>query len=423
MSNISIKVEGLGKRYYIGHANEERYTAMRDVIANNVKRFGINLKRLFSENSSVSGDRIEEFWALKDVDFEINQGDTVGIIGRNGAGKSTLLKVLSRITEPTTGRIKINGRISSLLEVGTGFHPELSGSENIYLNGAILGMSRAEIKHKFDEIVDFSGVEKFLDTPVKRYSSGMYMRLAFAVAAHLESEILVVDEVLAVGDAEFRKKCLGKMNEVSKTGRTILFVSHEMNAIRELCKKAVLLHNGGILLQGECNYVINKYSQNVKTQFGERYWETDDRPGDNISKLNYCRLISSDKVACSVFANTEQIGVEVNYDIYENSSRVNICVALYSSGEQLIFMSFPEKEMIRTDKGIHSMVCWIPSHIINVDAYSIRVTAHTFYPTILHFDVMDALQFEVINSDVEDMYDYKDKMAGIIKINCNWELI
>jgi lipopolysaccharide transport system ATP-binding protein len=261
MSYPIIKVEGLGKRYFIGHEKAERYTALRDVIMNNVKSIGKNFRQLFNdETASISGDEIEAFWALKDLDFEINQGDAIGIMGRNGAGKSTLLKVLSRITEPTSGRIEIRGRMASLLEVGTGFHPELSGRENIYLNGAILGMARAEIKRKFDEIVDFSGVEKFLDTPVKRYSSGMYVRLAFAVAAHLESEILIVDEVLAVGDAEFQKKCLGKMSEVSAgEGRTVLFVSHNMASIRQFCNRALLLDKGQIIGNGGVSEIIKQY--------------------------------------------------------------------------------------------------------------------------------------------------------------------
>ena len=220
----AIKVENLGKSYLVGHnaAQGERYTALRDVIACNAKSLARKTRDMFHGRAIIQGDEVEEFWALKDVSFEIKQGDRVGIIGRNGAGKSTLLKILSRITEPTTGRITINGRVASLLEVGTGFHPELTGRENIFLNGAILGMGRKEIQRKFDEIVDFAEVEKFLDTPVKRYSSGMYVRLAFAVAAHLEPEILVVDEVLAVGDAQFQKKCLGKMKEVGSEGRTVI---------------------------------------------------------------------------------------------------------------------------------------------------------------------------------------------------------
>jgi lipopolysaccharide transport system ATP-binding protein len=268
MKNTIIKVEGLGKKYYIGHSDKESYTAMRDVITNSVIGLGKSVKRLFDKNiSNIAGDEIEEFWALKDLNFEFNKGDIVGIVGRNGAGKSTLLKLLSRITAPTVGRIEMNGRLASLLEVGTGFHPELTGRENIFLNGAILGMSRNEIKKKFDEIVDFSGVEKFLDTPVKRYSSGMYVRLAFAVAANLESEILIVDEVLSVGDTEFQSKCIGKMNEISKgEGRTVLFVSHNLLAIKQLCNKGILLENGSKKNEGEISEVIKKYSVGILDQ-------------------------------------------------------------------------------------------------------------------------------------------------------------
>ncbi len=260
MSNIAIKAENLGKKYIIHHEKKESYKIFQDVLVNGGKKIITSLNP-FAKTSTVEDETTEDFWALDDVNFTINKGDKVGIIGRNGAGKSTLLKVLSRITEPTTGKIHINGRIASLLEVGTGFHPELTGRENIYLNGAILGMSRKEIKEKFDEIVAFAEVEKFLDTPVKRYSSGMYVRLAFSVAAHLEPEILVVDEVLAVGDVEFQKKCLGKMGEVSKEGRTILFVSHNMSAISALCNKVILLRNGQIEFNGNTSVAIQKYMQ------------------------------------------------------------------------------------------------------------------------------------------------------------------
>jgi lipopolysaccharide transport system ATP-binding protein len=252
-----ITVENLSKKYIIGHQKQERYTALRDVLTNGAKRFTDKLRHPFA--APESDPTHEEFWALKDVSFDIQQGDRVGIIGRNGAGKSTLLKVLSRITEPTSGKVSIKGRVASLLEVGTGFHPELTGRENIFLNGAILGMSKAEIKKKFDEIVAFAEVEKFLDTPVKRYSSGMYVRLAFAVAAHLEPEVLIVDEVLAVGDASFQKKCLGKMQDVSNQGRTILFVSHSMAAIRNLCTKAIYLDNGKVRSIGNTEAGISEY--------------------------------------------------------------------------------------------------------------------------------------------------------------------
>ena len=252
-----ISVENLSKKYIIGHQKQERYTTLRDVLADGAKRFTDKLRHPFA----APGNDLthEEFWALKDISFDIQQGDRVGIIGRNGAGKSTLLKILSRITEPTSGKASIKGRVASLLEVGTGFHPELSGRENIFLNGAILGMNKAEIKGKFDEIVAFAEIEKFLDTPVKRYSSGMYVRLAFAVAAHLEPEILIVDEVLAVGDAQFQKKCMGKMEEVGSEGRTVLFVSHNMTSIQQLCGTGILLRDGIVHETGSIEKVIETY--------------------------------------------------------------------------------------------------------------------------------------------------------------------
>lgn len=265
VSDTVIQVENLGKRYIIAHQAEKnnRHDTLRDVITAGTKTVARKLLKP-SSKSQLHPTR-EEFWALKDISFEIKQGDRVGIIGRNGAGKSTLLKILSRITEPTNGRIRIQGRVASLLEVGTGFHPELTGRENIYLNGAILGMSKVEITRKFDEIVAFSEVEKFLDTPVKRYSSGMYVRLAFAVAAHLEPEILIVDEVLAVGDIQFQKKCLGKMESVASEGRTVLFVSHNVAAVRNLCKSAILMNRGKLELQGDASTVLQHYIEGGAT--------------------------------------------------------------------------------------------------------------------------------------------------------------
>jgi len=260
MSDIIIKAEDLGKKYVIGHrAKQERYIALRDVLMKNANSLWQKTKDLVQGKPIVRGDTIEEFWALSGINIDISEGEAVGIIGRNGAGKTTLLKILSRITEPSAGRVTIKGRVASLLEVGTGFHPELTGRENIFLNGSILGMTRREIKRKFDEIVDFSGVEQFIDTPVKQYSSGMYVRLAFAVAAHLEPEILVVDEVLAVGDAAFQKKCLGKMEMVGQEGRTVLFVSHNMQAISRLCHRVILLDGGHVNHDGKTVETVRRY--------------------------------------------------------------------------------------------------------------------------------------------------------------------
>jgi lipopolysaccharide transport system ATP-binding protein len=270
--DIVIRAEGLGKKYVIGHAAEREWhghVTLRDTLVRSAHNLWRKATGLARGRAIVAGDSIEEFWALKDISFEVHRGEVLGIIGRNGAGKSTLLKILSRITEPTEGRVAIHGRVSSLLEVGTGFHPELTGRENVYLNGAILGMTRGEIRRKFDEIVTFAEIEKFLDTPVKRYSSGMYVRLAFAVAAHLAPEILVVDEVLAVGDAEFQKKCLGKMSNVASGGRTVLFVSHNMTAIESLCDWCIGLQSGKIFMRGPTTDVLDDYLGSGHTVKGE----------------------------------------------------------------------------------------------------------------------------------------------------------
>jgi lipopolysaccharide transport system ATP-binding protein len=289
VSKPVITAENLSKSYLVGHdtTRSERHTALRDVIARETRNFVRKASDMLHGRQIVQGDEIEEFWALRDVSFEVKQGEILGIIGSNGAGKSTLLKILSRITEPTRGEVRIKGRVASLLEVGTGFHPELSGRENVFLNGAILGMGKREIRKKFDEIVAFAGVDKFIDTPIKRYSSGMYVRLAFAVAAHLDPDILVVDEVLAVGDAEFQKKCLGKMDEVSRReGITVLFVSHNMAAITTLCPSAIWLDNGSIRGRGETHKVVSDYlTQKARSQ--EQFLELESfvRPHNSL-RLN-----------------------------------------------------------------------------------------------------------------------------------------
>jgi homopolymeric O-antigen transport system ATP-binding protein len=283
MSKTVISASGIGKSYIIGHKKKESYSTLRDVLSSLPKQWW---SRIHNPQYHTH-ENIEEFWALKNVDFKIEQGDRVGIIGCNGAGKSTLLKILSRITEPTTGKVKISGRIASLLEVGTGFHPELTGRENIYLNGAILGMARAEIKKRFSEIVAFAEVEKFLDTPVKRYSSGMYVRLAFSVAAHLEPEILIVDEVLAVGDVQFQKKCLGKMKEAGSEGRTILFVSHNMGVISQLCSTCIWLDQGEIKDIGQTASVITKYMVNGVSELrGEITFKDDTEKAAQLKKIS-----------------------------------------------------------------------------------------------------------------------------------------
>jgi lipopolysaccharide transport system ATP-binding protein len=288
MPETIISVESLSKRYLVGHRAARRETALRNVIARGARSALRKASDLVHGRPIVQGDEVEEFWALKDATFEVRRGEVLGIIGRNGAGKSTLLKILSRITEPTEGRIRLRGRVASLLEVGTGFHGELSGRENIFLNGAILGMSQADIRRRFDEIVAFAEVERFLDTPVKRYSSGMYVRLAFAIAAHLEPDIMVVDEVLAVGDAEFQKKCLGKMGEVSRQGgRTVLFVSHNMAAVRALCHRGILLNLGRIACAGDVETCVQAYEHSVQHVSAARWTRPKDSP---VGELGFTAL-------------------------------------------------------------------------------------------------------------------------------------
>jgi lipopolysaccharide transport system ATP-binding protein len=307
MSNTIINVENISKSYLLKHQQTEKYVALRDIITNKAKSI------FASKNSDLYKNTNEEFWALKDISFEVKQGDRVGIIGRNGAGKSTLLKVLSRIVTPTSGRITIDGRVASLLEVGTGFHPELSGRENIFLNGSILGMSKKEIQSKFDEIVAFAEVEKFLDTPVKRYSSGMYVRLAFAVAAHLEPEILIVDEVLAVGDSVFQKKCLGKMKDVSAEGRTVLFVSHNMAAIQNLCDKGIYLKMGKIEMVGEANQVINNYLKASLENQSINLTDRKDRIGNGAIKFTSIILKDKEGNELQALQSGSKCQIEISY--------------------------------------------------------------------------------------------------------------
>ncbi|MFT3908108.1 MAG: ABC transporter ATP-binding protein [Ferruginibacter sp.] len=336
MSNSIIQVSNLGKSYMISHEGKERYTALRDVMARKAKK-------IFSfpkwKPSAVASK--EEFWALKDINFNVERGDRVGIIGRNGAGKSTLLKILSRITEPTSGAIKIKGRVASLLEVGTGFHPELTGRENIFLNGAILGMSRAEIKKHFDAIVDFAEIEKFLDTPVKRYSSGMYVRLAFAVAAHLEPEILVVDEVLAVGDVEFQKKCLGKLEDVSaKDGRTVLFVSHNMAALSSLCTTGIYLKNGRLeLMKHDINAVVAEYLTGGNQSHLET-WKGD--AGDQNVRIYETKVYSGDDMG--IFHTNTDVYIEISGEFLKPVTGAIIGFTLWSQFDhELAYMLYDDQ--------------------------------------------------------------------------------
>jgi len=327
--NAVIKAENLGKKYIIGHQRQPRYQTLRDTMTHTARGVWQRIRHPLSPNRE-SVD-LEELWALKDINFEVQQGERVGIIGRNGAGKSTLLKVLSRITEPTTGKVRIKGRVSSLLEVGTGFHPELTGRENIFLNGAILGMTRQEVKRKFDEIIAFAELEKFLDTPVKRYSSGMYVRLAFAVAAHLEPEILIVDEVLAVGDAAFQKKCFGRMESVAQEGRTVLFVSHNMTVVQVLCDRSILLDSGQITEDGSTPLVIQKYLV-VGTKQGEVCFGPGTiRSGNGSARYTRVRLLDEDGKIISSVPMGHRMTIEIEFACYEKINNPSFAVRVVSS--------------------------------------------------------------------------------------------
>lgn len=382
MSTV-ITVENLGKKYLLKHqSSRQPYVALRDVMSDGMKKLGRRL--LLRGTAPVPDPGQEEFWALKDVSFEVKQGDRVGIIGRNGAGKSTLLKILSRITEPTTGSVRIKGRVASLLEVGTGFHPELTGRENIFLNGAILGMGRTEIKKKFDEIVAFAEVERFLDTPVKRFSSGMYVRLAFAVAAHLEPEILVVDEVLAVGDAQFQKKCLGKMEDVSaKEGRTVLFVSHNMTAVRQLCQKGIFLQFGCVADQGPCQRVIENYLGQIRDNTMK---ETDIKkalsvlPEDPVIRLTDV-IINQPGDESDMWVTGKPIHISIRYQIKKSAANLRIFFDILDDSEVLMFRSFHDcdsdnAEMI--EPGFYCSEATVPADFLAPLKYFIRIGATIF---------------------------------------------
>ena len=363
-----IQVENLRKKYLIKHqAGGTHYQTLRETLASLPKR-------LLSERNSVSQ---EEFWALDDVSFDVMQGERIGIIGRNGAGKSTLLKLLSRITKPTTGRITLRGRVASLLEVGTGFHPELTGRENIFLNGAILGMPRQEIQYKFDEIVDFAGVERFLDTPIKRYSSGMYVRLAFAVAAHLEPEILIVDEVLAVGDAEFQRKCLGKMEEVSNSeGRTVLFVSHNMSSISALCSSALLLERGKISLAGEVGACIHAHLHSSHMHEKKVEWISEKNDEFETILFHRCAVVDSNgNVIDSSVSQMDDVFILVEFSLRETDPSLKIGYYLYAQDERVLFVSFHTdiQGNVSLAAGDRRLYSKIPLRILNDGNYSIEI--------------------------------------------------
>ncbi len=408
-----LEVRNIGKQYKLA-GNAKPYLSLRE-----------SLFDLFKVNKKAKEDGL--FWALEDISFDVYPGDTVGIIGRNGAGKSTLLKILSKITPPTKGFIKARGRVASLLEVGTGFHPELSGRENIFLNGSILGLTRKEISQKFDEIVDFSGVEKFIDTPLKHYSSGMQLRLAFAVAAHLEPEILVIDEVLAVGDAEFQKKCLGKMDEVSKSGRTILFVSHNMGAVSSLCKRSILLQNGEIKSIGTTKEIISSYFSN--SNHSPYSFDLSDRKGiysDDLVELMAGQVQNSEGVNQGNFLINEAIEIKLFYKVKKNiDARIVPSLHVNNNQGQLIFVC-NALNVKPLDTGEYEATCNVPANFLNDGVHFVSIAISTYYKVgyKVNLDYRDALSFEVedILHDNPLRYNYSGPIPGSIRPKLDFQV-
>jgi len=424
MKEISIRTDNLGKQYRIGQY-VSGYRTLRDVLAETVAS---PIRRLAKRGQNGSENRsLDTIWALRNVTFELNQGQVLGVIGRNGAGKSTLLKLLSRVTEPSEGMAEIHGRVGSLLEVGTGFHPELTGRENIYLNGAILGMKRAEIERKFDEIVAFAEVLKFIDTPVKRYSSGMYLRLAFAVAAHLEPEILVVDEVLAVGDAEFQRKCLGKMGEVAQEGRTVLFVSHNMSAIARLTQDTIVLENGHIICSAPTSEAIDFYMTSGITQVGERRWdgvdlELNTRPFHPIA----LRVLDHEGRVTNQVFSTKSFWVEFEYALDEDIKGLRVGIYLTTSRGEPVFTSFDtddpqafENQTIR-QKGRRVSRCKFPAKLLNEGRFMLGVNASSFRIRS-YFTDEQALSFLVDGTGAPGSH-WAEQRRGPLRPALEWEI-
>jgi lipopolysaccharide transport system ATP-binding protein len=419
MSELAIRVENLGKKYVIG-SSPDRYRTLRDSLVDAAKWPARLLKGELAA-------RKESIMALDGVSFEVHKGEVLGVVGRNGAGKSTLLKILSRVTEPSEGYAEIHGRVGSLLEVGTGFHPELTGRENIALNGAILGMKRAEIDRKFDEIVEFSGVEKFIDTPVKRYSSGMYLRLAFAVAAHMEPEILVVDEVLAVGDAEFQRKCLGKMSDVAQQGRTVLFVSHNMSAILRLTQETIVLEKGKLIFRAPSPQAIDYYLTSGFAQTGERLWQGDELSEDTGPFHPVAlRLRSPQGTIVDTIRSTEPITIEFEYQLDEPITGLRVGLYLLTTHGEHIFTSFDTDEPDKFEQfatrpaGCTISRCEIPADFLNDGRYVLGVNASSFRVR-RYFQDEHALSFTVDATGAPGMH-WLEPRLGSIRPRLNWQI-
>lgn len=417
--NTAIRVEALGKQYRITR-KQECYKTLGETLG---RTFTAPIRKLRSAFRNSNGHENSCIWALRDLSVEIYRGEVLGIIGRNGAGKSTLLKILSRITEPTQGYADVHGSVSSLLEVGIGFHGELSGRENIYLNGAILGMRRNEIARNFDEIVAFAEIEKFIDTPVKRYSSGMYLRLAFAVAAHLQSEILIVDEVLAVGDAQFQKKCLGKMSEIRSGGRTILFVSHNLAAIQTLCSRALWVQEGRAIEDGQPAAVVADYLKTATMFVGERIWNSpSEAPGGDEVRLHAIRLIPEGDTSVELMNTGTPLVIEIQYWSLKSDTKLNLSMSVYNQEEICVFSSNSAGEQTWNDKplpaGLFRTRCHIPGNMLNDGAYRVSLLVIKESATVVHRED-DALVFE-IQDNVEDRNGWYGRWDGVIRPKLYW---
>jgi lipopolysaccharide transport system ATP-binding protein len=416
MPDNAIHVESLSKRYQIGLLQERRDT-LRDALSSTVQRLGQSKRKQAAQENSI--------WALKDVSFDIQLGEAVGIIGRNGAGKSTLLKILSQVTEPTSGRAVINGRVGSLLEVGTGFHPELTGRENIYLNGAILGMSHKEIDRKFNEIVAFTEIEKFIDTPVKRYSSGMYVRLAFGVAAHLEPEILLIDEVLAVGDAQFQKKCLGKMGDATGEGRTILFVSHNLIALRSLCARVIWLDSGKLREEGPSSDVITNYLQPQSIKKYEQVWnDPTSAPGNDSVRIHRIWVESKNGMAEGDLAREIPISIGVEYWNQDPTAQLHVTLHVSVELQVVAFTTgssqTPGWQELAQRLGLIQYICNIPANFLNTGQYRIKVLIVKDRSKVI-FTLEDALVFEVIETKQREGA-YFGNEPGVVRPILPWEI-
>ena len=421
--SYAIQASHLGKQYRIGAA-PERYNTLRDSLGGMLKAPIRRIRQGFMPSADEDPNTI---WALRDISFTVEQGQVLGVIGRNGAGKSTLLKILSRVTEPSAGEVRIRGRVGSLLEVGTGFHPELTGRENIYLNGAILGMRRSEIERKFDEIVAFSGVEKFIDTPVKRYSSGMYLRLAFAVAAHLEPEILVVDEVLAVGDAEFQRKCLGKMSDVAQEGRTVLFVSHNMSAILRLTEEAIVLDRGRMVMRAPTAEAVDFYMSSGFNKTGERLWDPAEVPAA-AQPFRPIALRVRDRRGAVVdtVRSVEPFTVEIEYALDAPIQGLRVGLYLMSMRGEMVFTSFdtddPEKfeRFTIRQPGRYRSVCTLPGDLLNEGRYALGINASA-YRVKRYFQDENALVFTVDGTGAPGKQ-WPEQRMGLVRPRLDWEI-